>query len=96
MSIALPASLTLAQASGVLTELRQAVRQAPREGIVIDAGALEQLDSSCIAVLLQCRRDALARAVPLRVLNPPAKLAALLKLYGVDSLFEAPAEVAAA
>ena len=86
MSIALPSSLTLPNATAALAQLRQSIG-GHREAIVIEAGALTQLDSSAIAVLLQCRREALAQGLSLRLNNPPAKLLDLMRLYGVAELF---------
>ena len=41
---------------------------------------------AALAVLLQCRRAALARASRLQLLNLPPALASLAQLYGVQAL----------
>lgn len=86
MTIALPASLTLSAASAELARL-QALAAAQAGEVVLDASALQEVDSSCLAVLLQCRREALGRGLGFRVDHPPEKLQALMKLYGVAELF---------
>jgi phospholipid transport system transporter-binding protein len=86
VSLALPSTLTLPQAGQELVRLQQGVQSHEGE-IVIEAAGLVHLDSSAIAVLLQCRRDAQARGLTLRLQDPPSKLLELMKLYGVAELF---------
>ena len=86
MSLTLPSTLTLPQARAELVRLQQGVSSHQGE-IVIEASGLVQLDSSAIAVLLQCRRDAQTRGQTLRLQDPPIKLLELMKLYGVAELF---------
>jgi ABC-type transporter Mla MlaB component len=56
------------------------------DAAVLDASALQQLDTSALAVLLACQRQAAALGRPLRVVGAPAKLLQLAQLYGVESL----------
>jgi phospholipid transport system transporter-binding protein len=56
------------------------------EAVVIDASPLQQLDSSAIAVLLECRRLAQASGRGFELRAAPPKLASLAQLYGVDEL----------
>lgn len=86
MSIALPGRLTLACASGELTRL-QGLMAAQAGDVVVDASAVEELDSSCVAVLLQCRREVQARGHGFHLVQAPDKLKALMALYGVAELF---------
>ena len=62
---------------------------APDSQVVLDASQLVKFDSSALAVMLQCRREALAAGKNFAVhgLTPP--LAKLAELYGVDSLLTA-------
>ena len=53
---------------------------------VIDASALQDLDSAAVALLLDCQRQAHARGKTLRVTGAPAKLGQLAQLYGVEAL----------
>ena len=89
MPVRLPSSLTLPQASAVLAQVRQSLLERGPTGssVVVDASGLQQLDSSSIAVLLQCRRDAQAQGLGLVLESPPDKLMALMRLYGVAELF---------
>ena len=82
----LPATLTSAQARDTLAMLSQAIPNEPAEGVSIDASGLRQLDSAALAVLLECRRLALAWGRGFTVRQAPDKLVALARLYGVDEL----------
>ena len=82
--IALPAELTLDQASAVLAQLESAL--AAEEQPTLDASALIKLDSSAVAVLLQCQRTASAQGKRLKIIGTPPKLDELAKLYGVAEL----------
>jgi len=87
-SIALPERLTIAEASATLAQLAAQLAES-RQGAdppVLDASALQQLDTSALAVLLACQRQAAALGQPLRVVSAPAKLMQLAQLYGVESL----------
>lgn len=82
----LPAKLTNQEAHAALAMLSQALKREPGPQAVIDASSLQQFDSAALAVLLECRRQAQAWGKQFSVRNTPAKLAALAKLYGVESL----------
>jgi phospholipid transport system transporter-binding protein len=93
----LPATLTAVEARATQRLLTQALRSEPDSGVVVDASALQQFDSSALAVLLECQRQAQSWGRPFAVQQAPAKLVALAKLYGVDALLlpAAPAPAAA-
>jgi phospholipid transport system transporter-binding protein len=96
--LTLPAVLTHAASAAFARGLPQAVRSQPAE-VVADASALQQFDSSALAVLLECRRQAMAAGKAFAVLGAPARLRELASLYGVQSLIppmETAATVAAA
>lgn len=82
----LPATITLREARDTLQLLTQALQSAPGETVVVDASPLAQFDTSALAVLLECRRLAGAWGKGFSVRQPPPKLAALAKLYGVENL----------
>ena len=82
----LPATLTLREARNAQQMLAQALQSAPGEAVVIDASPLAQFDTSVLAVLLECRRLAVAWGKGFSVREAPPKLNALAKLYGVDGL----------
>ena len=82
----LPATITVREARDVQRLLAQGLKNEPDSGVVIDAGNLTQFDSAALAVLLECHRLANAWGRPFAVRNPPPKLAALARLYGVDGL----------
>jgi phospholipid transport system transporter-binding protein len=84
--IALPAQLTLRDASLALRALEPAIAQAAEATITLDAAALAQIDSAALAVLLACRRQAESRQRHFEVVNAPARLAELARLYGVQDL----------
>ncbi len=84
--LVLPAELTHAQARACTQLLLQKLRQEPQSQIVVDASALTTFDSSALAVLLECRRAAVAERKGLVVKAMPAGLASLAGLYGVQEL----------
>ena len=81
----LPAVVTLAQALGAARGLSMQVAS-QAEGVVLDASALKQFDSSALAVMLACRREALAAGKTFSVHGLPATLGQLAGLYGVSEL----------
>jgi len=84
--LVLPAELTHAQASACVRMLVQALRSASGTEVVADASALQRFDSSALAVLLECRREALVLGRQFAVSQLPARLRALAALYGVAGL----------
>lgn len=86
----LPAVITHAQALETSRRLTAQVAAQPA-GVVLDAGALMQFDSSALAVMLACRREATAAGKTFVVQGLPAQLAQLAGLYGVAELIPATA-----
>jgi phospholipid transport system transporter-binding protein len=86
--LTLPPVLTHAEAAGFVLGLKQAVLSQPDE-VVADAGALKAFDSSALAVLLECRREALATGKNFAVAGLPPRLRQLAGLYGVAELIPA-------
>ena len=84
----LPAVLTHAIASGFFPTVSQEVLSAPK-AVVVDAGGLQQFDSSALAILLACRRQALAVGKAFAVLGAPERLLQLAGVYGVAQLIPA-------
>ena len=87
--LVLPAELTHAEATACCRMLAQALRSAPGTQAVADASALRRFDSSAVAVLLDCRREALASGKTFAVSGMPPRLRALATLYGVGELLPA-------
>jgi phospholipid transport system transporter-binding protein len=83
---ALPASLTLKDAQAVLESLRQSFAADGAEVWRIDAAPVTQLDTSALAVLLECSRMAAAGKRKLEIVNAPTRMSDLAHLYGVDGL----------
>lgn len=82
--ISLPERVTMSEARATLLRLQPLLAVADEP--VIDASALQDLDSAAVAVLLDCQRQAHARGKTLRVTGAPAKLGQLARLYGVEAL----------
>ena len=84
----LPASINVNDARDVLHMLAQSMKSegSSNAEAVLDASALQQFDSSALAVLLECQRLAQASGRGFAVRGAPAKLAQLAKLYGMDEL----------
>lgn len=87
----LPAELTHEQAPACSRMLEQALRSEAGATVIADAGALERFDSSALAVLLECRREALAVGKAFTVARMPARLRKLASVYGVEQLLPSPA-----
>ena len=85
--LVLPAELTHAQAPACARMLAQALRSQPGPQAVADASALQHFDSSALAVLLECRREALALGKSFAVSQLQPQLRELAGLYGVAELF---------
>ena len=90
--LVLPAELTQVQATACLRMLVQGLKASPQSPAVADASALERFDSSALAVLLECRLEALAQGRQFTVTGMPSRLIELAGLYGVlDLLPDSPA-----
>ena len=82
----LPAQLTHAQAATVAQQLGSLARIQP--SLRVDASALQQFDSSALAVLLTGLREAAKQHNALTVSGLPDKALALARVYGVQDLLE--------
>ena len=86
-ALSLPSELTLRQASGALLRLLAAISTlASGVPVRIQAQSMQVFDSSALAVLLECRRAALASGRAFAVAGLPSALRGLAALYGVDTL----------
>jgi len=83
---ALPEQVTMHVAGQVLGQLSQTLAQQQAQTVVVDAQALRVFDSSAVAVLLELRRELLARGKALKLARPPTRLQQLVTLYGVAEL----------
>jgi phospholipid transport system transporter-binding protein len=84
----LPAVLTHAVACGLFDTVAKEVPAMPGN-VVVDASALRQFDSSALAILLECRRQALAAGKGFSVLGASGGLLQLAGVYGVAALIPA-------
>lgn len=84
--LALPQTMTLADAGETLRTLDDAARRDPGAALAIDAAGVQRFDTSALAVLLEFRRIADAAGRGFEVHNAPPQLAALAALYGVGDL----------
>ena len=92
--LTLPSVLTLSSVPGFVQSLKQSVLSEPAE-LVIDASGLTEFDSSALAVLLECRRQASAAGKAFSVRGLPPRLRQLAGLYGIAELIPARVETAA-
>ena len=86
--LALPLELTHEVAAGFALDLKRQVQLQPG-AVVADASALQTFDSSALAVLLACRREALAAGKTFSVQGLHPRLRQLATLYGVAELIPA-------
>ncbi len=87
--LVLPAELTHEHAAASCRMLQQGLRTDPSPSVVADAASLTRFDSSALAVLLDCRREALALGKTFSVKALPPRLRVLAGLYGVAELLPA-------
>ena len=88
--LVLPTRLTHDEAPACMRMLQQGLKgQTDSSSTVVDASALAQFDSSALAVLLECRREALAGAKSFSVARMPPRLRELATVYGVAELLPA-------
>jgi phospholipid transport system transporter-binding protein len=84
--LVLPAEVTHANARTCVRMLVQALSSQP---VVADASGLLKYDSSALAVLLECRREAQLKGLSFSVRGLPPQLRSLASLYGVAELLPA-------
>jgi phospholipid transport system transporter-binding protein len=90
--LALPAVLTHTQAGPCLAQLAADIAKGPQH-VVLNAQALQDFDSSALAVLLELRRACLRLGKQLQIEGAPARLMHLASLYGVSALLQDRAQV---
>lgn len=94
MALMLPETLTVAEAPAFVARLSEWFRDggaAPGEALVVDGSALKRFDSSALAVLLECRRQAARFGRAWRCQGLPGRLTDLATLYGIESLISSAA-----
>ena len=84
--LTLPPDLRHSNASDCLGKLQAQIRNCHDSEVQIQAGQLTDFDSSALAVLLGCRREAESLSKTLKFKQFPAKLRELALLYGVSEL----------
>ncbi len=84
--LVLPSDLRHSNAAACLAQLQSQIRSSPDTEVEIQAGSLSEFDSSALAVLLGCRREAESLSKSLKFKQFPAKLRELAMLYGVSEL----------
>ena len=84
-TMALPATLTHAQAAAVAQQLQKNLLSA-KQTCVLDASALQQFDSSALAVLLAVCRTAAQQSLALQIIGLPKRAVQLATLYGVSEI----------
>jgi phospholipid transport system transporter-binding protein len=82
----LPARLTHEVAAPSVRALGVMLAGETGNEVVADASALQEFDSSALAVLLACRRQVLAAGKVFSVRGLPDRLRQLAGLYGVQDL----------
>ncbi len=92
MLLKLPTVLTHDQACECSRSLKLAVQAASADQcpVIADASSMTEFDSSALAVLLDCRREALAKGRAFWVQGLPPRLRQLAGLYGIASLIPSP------
>jgi phospholipid transport system transporter-binding protein len=84
----LPLELTHARAQDWLKSLIFAIHQESESQVTVDASRLSRFDSSALAVLLACRREALSAQKTFVVSHMPDQMRQLARVYGVSDLLQ--------
>lgn len=85
--LTLPDTVRLANAEQVLSLLTKGLQAHPAKArLQLDASALRDFDSSVLAVVLECKRRALALGHALDMTGAPTKLEDLASVYGLTAL----------
>jgi len=84
--LVLPERLTHEHAVACCRMLSQGLKAVSGPRAVLDASALRAFDSSALAVMLDCRREAITHGKTLVVRQLPPRLRELAGLYGVSGL----------
>ena len=84
--LTLPSDVRHSNATACLEQLQRQIRNSSESVLEIQAGALIDFDSSALAVLLGCRREAASLSKTLKFKHFPIKLRELATLYGVSEL----------
>jgi phospholipid transport system transporter-binding protein len=90
--LVLPAEITHASARACARMLTQAIGahgSQQEQAVVADCAGLTKFDSSALAVLLECRREAEIKGKSFSVRQLPERLRSLAALYGVAQLLPA-------
>ena len=87
--LVLPPEITHSQARACALAVSQEMTAVRDSHVVLDATQLIKFDSSALAVMLQCRREALAQGKEFAVHGLTPHLAGLAALYGVEDLLKA-------
>lgn len=87
--LVLPPEITHSQARACALAVGQDMTAVRDAQVVLDASQLVKFDSSALAVMLQCRREALAQGKGFAVHGLTPHLAELAALYGVEDLLKA-------
>jgi len=89
MMLVLPPKLTHDEAPACMRMLQEGIAGQNGSSTIVDASALEHFDSSALAILLECRREAMALGRGFAVKGLPGRLRELGSLYGVAALLPA-------
>ncbi|HSU21758.1 STAS domain-containing protein [Comamonadaceae bacterium OTU4NAUVB1] len=85
--LVLPATLRHEEAPACMRMLHQGLAAQQQDSVaIVDATALVRFDSSALAVLLECRREAAALGRGFAVKGLSTRLRELAMLYGVAGL----------
>lgn len=87
--LVLPSEITIKQARACAVALQRDLKAIQTSQVVMDASAMVKFDSSALAVLLQCRREALGMGKSFVVQGISSRLRELATLYGIAGLLEA-------
>lgn len=85
-ALRLPRVITHNEAVDCAAMLSAGVQSTQGSIVLVDAAALEKFDSSALAVLLQCKREANRAGKIFTISSIPQRLRDLASLYGIQAV----------
>ena len=89
--VAVTVPMTIANARALEGQGGQLAAELAGDELVVDLGAVHEVDSAALAILFAWQRDLQSRGGRMRLENVPAAVSSLAAMYGVTDLIPAAA-----
>ena len=88
MNLALPATVTHAQATAQLAAWAPQLAGSGTGAVTLDCAALQHFDSTALALVLELGRQVRAKGARLQLRGVPPRLRDLAVVYGIEAVWE--------